>query len=37
LTERLNAGLRRNLALIFTPGGLGKTTLLSEWIPLLFQ
>ncbi len=34
LVERLNAGLERKLTLIVAPAGFGKTTLLSEWIPL---
>jgi ATP/maltotriose-dependent transcriptional regulator MalT len=34
LIERLNAGLDRKLTLIAAPAGFGKTTLLSEWIPL---
>jgi LuxR family maltose regulon positive regulatory protein len=33
LTERLNAGLDKQLTLIAAPAGFGKTTLLSEWIP----
>src|SRR5215471_1612608 len=32
LIERLNEGLRRNLALISAPAGFGKTTLVSEWV-----
>jgi LuxR family maltose regulon positive regulatory protein len=32
LIERLNAGLRRKLALISAPAGFGKTTLLAEWV-----
>jgi LuxR family maltose regulon positive regulatory protein len=32
LSERLNEGLRRKLALVSAPAGFGKTTLLSEWI-----
>jgi LuxR family maltose regulon positive regulatory protein len=34
LTWRLNEGLNRKLTLISAPAGFGKTTLLSEWIPL---
>jgi LuxR family maltose regulon positive regulatory protein len=30
LIERLNEGLHRKLALISTPAGFGKTTLVSE-------
>src|SRR5258708_1987241 len=32
LLERLNEGLHRNLILISAPAGLGKTTLVSEWV-----
>jgi LuxR family maltose regulon positive regulatory protein len=32
LIERLNAGLDRKLTLVSAPAGLGKTTLLSEWV-----
>jgi len=32
LVERLNAGLDRKLTLVSAPAGLGKTTLLSEWV-----
>ena len=32
LTERLNAGLSRALALLSAPVGFGKTTLLGEWL-----
>src|SRR5207248_9680736 len=32
LLERLNEGLHRNLTLIAAPAGLGKTTLVSEWL-----
>ena len=31
LTERLNAGLRRQLTLISAPAGFGKTTLISDF------
>jgi len=31
LTERLNEGVMRKLALVSAPAGFGKTTLLSEW------
>ena len=34
LTERLNSGLDKKLTLISAPAGFGKSTLLSEWIPL---
>jgi LuxR family maltose regulon positive regulatory protein len=34
LVARLNAGLDKKLTLITAPAGFGKTTLLSEWIPL---
>jgi ATP/maltotriose-dependent transcriptional regulator MalT len=33
LVERLQAGSERALTLIAAPAGLGKTTLLAEWIP----
>jgi LuxR family maltose regulon positive regulatory protein len=32
LIERLNPGLDRKLTLVSAPAGLGKTTLVSEWI-----
>src|SRR4028119_1591379 len=32
LIERLNEGLHRRLALISTPAGFGKTTLVSDWL-----
>ncbi len=34
LIARLNEGLRRQLTLICTPAGFGKTTLLSEWLSI---
>ena len=32
LTEQLNAGLSRRLALVSAPAGFGKTTLVAEWL-----
>src|SRR5712691_8340916 len=32
LLERLNEGLHRKLTLIAAPAGVGKTTLVSEWV-----
>ena len=32
LTERLDAGLNRELTLVSAPAGFGKTALLSEWL-----
>jgi LuxR family transcriptional regulator, maltose regulon positive regulatory protein len=32
LTERLNEGLQRQLTLISTPAGFGKTSLISQWL-----
>jgi LuxR family maltose regulon positive regulatory protein len=34
LIERLSEGLSRQLTLICTPAGFGKTTLLSEWLSI---
>jgi LuxR family maltose regulon positive regulatory protein len=33
LFEKLNQGLHRKLALISSPAGFGKSTLLSSWVP----
>jgi LuxR family maltose regulon positive regulatory protein len=32
LIDQLNTGLHRKLTLVSAPGGVGKTTLVSEWI-----
>jgi LuxR family maltose regulon positive regulatory protein len=32
LTERLNEGLHRRLALVSAPAGFGKTTLIGDWL-----
>src|SRR3954451_8088480 len=33
LVERLREGLHRKLTLISAPAGVGKTTMLSTWVP----